>query len=211
MSGKHVYRLVVHTRLGGARQVYLIPGKGYSYKRGKTGRAKMTAPQIEEGKRWARRRAARSTRVIGPQQWPFLVLGDTAWPTSKRLLRALNTTGRRRRRMVKIISGLRTPHEAWALRQAWNRYQHGGPHANLAAPCCSKYGTSTTVHSWGSCGRDPWSNHADGNAADCGTVTSSGTYRSLADDKKARRIFESLGGCFPVRSPQYEPWHAEMR
>ena len=203
MSGKRVYRLVVHTRLGGARQVYLIPGKGYSYKRGKTGRAKMTAPQIEEGKRWAKRRAARSVRVVAPKQWPFLVLGDTAWPTNKRLLRALNTTGRRRRRMVRIVSGLRTPHEAWELRM---RYLDGA--GNTAARCCTRYAGK---HTWSQCGKDPWSNHASGNAADCGTVTAGGTYRSLADDKKARRIFESLGGCFPVRSPQWEPWHAEMR
>ena len=47
MTGKRVYRVVAHTRLGGARQVYLIPRKGYSYKRGKTGRAKMTAPEVE--------------------------------------------------------------------------------------------------------------------------------------------------------------------
>ena len=203
MAGKRVYRLVVHTRLGGARQVYLIPGKGYSYKRGKTGRAKMTAPQIEEGKRWAKRRAARSTRVIGPKQWPFVVLGDTAWPTNKRLLRALNTTGRRRRRMIRIVSGLRTPHEAWVLRMAMLNGT-----GNTAAKCCLKY---SGKHSWANCGKQPQSNHASGNAADCGTVTSNGTYRSLADDKKARRIFESLGGCFPVRSPQWEPWHAEMR
>ncbi len=203
MSGKHVYRLVVHTRLGGARQVYLIPGKGYSYKRGKTGRAKMTAPQIEEGKRWAKRRAARSTRVIGPKQWPFLVLGDTAWPTNKRLLRALNTTGRRRRRMVRIVSGLRTPREAWELRML---YLDGA--GNTAARCCTRYAGK---HTWSQCGKDPWSNHADGNAADCGTVTAGGTYTSLANDKKARRIFENLGGCFPVRSPQWEPWHCEMR
>lgn len=202
MSGKHVYRLVVHTRLGGARQVYLIPGKGYSYKRGKTGRAKMTAPQIEEGKRWAKRRAARSTRVIGPKQWPFVVLGDTAWPTNKRLLRALNTTGRRRRRMIRIVSGLRTPHEAWVLRMAMLNGT-----GNTAAKCCLKY---SGKHSWANCGKQPQSNHASGNAADCGTVTSNGTYRSLADDKKARRIFESLGGCFPVRSPQWEPWHSEI-
>ena len=203
MTGKRVYRVVVHTRLGGARQVYLIPRKGYSYKRGKTGRAKMTAPEVEQAKRWAKRRAARDIRVIGPTQWPFLVLGDTAWPTNKRLLRALNATGRRRRRTIRIVSGLRTPHEAWELRM---RYLDGT--GNTAARCCTKY---SGAHTWSQCGKNPLSNHASGNAADCGTVTSGGLYRSLANDTKARRIFESLGGCFPVRSPQYEPWHAEMR
>ena len=212
MSGKkRVYRLVVTTRLGGTRLVYRDRRGRFSYKRGQSGRTRMTAPQIEQGKAWAKRRAARKVRVVGPQLWPFLVLADGArWPTNKRLLRALNATGQRRRRVIRIVSGLRTPHEAWELRQAWNRYQHGGPPANLAAPCCSKYGTSTTVHSWANCGRDPWSNHADGNAADCGTVTSGGTYRSLANDRKARRIFVDLGGCFPVTNP-WEPWHCEMR
>ena len=203
MSGKRVYRVVVHTRLGGARQVYLIPRKGYSYKRGKTGRAKMTAPEVEQAKRWAKRRAARDVRIVGRAQWPFLVLGDTQWPTSKRLLRALNTTGRRRRRTIRIVSGLRTPHEAWELRMRYLRGQ-----GNTAARCCTRY---SGQHSWAACGKNPLSNHASGNAADCGTVTAGGTYRSLADDKKARRIFESLGGCFPVRSPQWEPWHGEMR
>lgn len=57
----------------------------------------------------------------------------------------------------------------------------------------------------------PWSNHADGNAADCGTINgATGNYTSLASDGKARRIFEKLGGCFPVTNP-WEPWHAEMR
>ena len=200
---RRIYRLVVTTRLGGARQVYLIPHEGFSYKRGKTGRAKMTALEIEAGKKWAKRRLARSCRTIGPDQWPFLVLGDTAWPTNKTLLRALNHTGQRRRRVIRIVSGLRTPHEAWVLRM---RYLNG--QGNLAARCCSKY---SGKHSWEQCGKDPWSNHADGNAADCGTMTGiKGTYTSLANDGKARRIFERLGGCFPVTSP-WEPWHAEMR
>lgn len=203
MSGKR-FRLVVTTRLGGTRQVYLIPHKGFSYKRGKTGRAKMTAPQIEDGKKWARRRLVRAVRVIAPGQWPFLVLASGAhWPTNKALLRALNATGKGRRRLVKIVSGMRTPRQAWELRMAYLRGT-----GNTAARCCSRY---TGQHSWQSCGKDPWSNHADGNAADCGTLTGiKGTYTSLASDTKARRIFEKLGGCFPVVDP-WEPWHGEMR
>ena len=202
-GNKRVYRLVVTTRLGGARMVYVSRDGSYSYKRGKTGRAKMTPAQIEAGKKWAKKRLARSVRVVGPGQWPFLTLGSTAWPTNKKLLRALNMTGMKRRRMVKIVSGLRTPHEAWELRML---YLDGA--GNTAARCCTRY---SGKHTWSQCGKDPWSNHADGNAADCGTVTANGTYRSLADDKKARRIFEKLGGCFPVRTPQFEPWHCELR
>ncbi len=203
MTHKRAYRLVVVTRLGGARMVYRSAEGRFSYRRGKTGRAKMTALEIEAGKKWARRRLVRSTRTVGPDQWPFLVLGDTAWPTNKRLLRALNATGKGRRRLIRIVSGLRTPREAWVLRM---RYLNG--QGNLAARCCSRY---SGKHSWESCGKDPWSNHADGNAADCGTLTGiKGTYTSLANDKKARRLFEKLGGCFPVVSP-WEPWHAEMR
>ena len=192
--------------------LYLIPGRGYSYRRGKHGRARMTAPEAEQARRWAQRRLARHIRVVAPKQWPFLQLVDgAAWPTNRALLRALNTTGRRRRRVIRIVSGLRTPREAWALRDRWNRSQHGGPPANLAAPCCSKYGRATTIHTSSQCGKDPWSNHADGNAADCGTVSGrTGNYQSLANDGRAARIFRSLGGCFPVVDP-WEPWHCEMR
>ena len=201
-KNKRVFRLMVVARLGGARLVYVSRDGRYSYKRGKTGRAKMTARQIQLGKQWAKRRAARQVRVVGPNQWPFLVVSDTQWPTNKRLLRALNATGQGRRRVIKIISGLRTPHEAWVLRMA---YLAG--RGNLAARCCTRY---SGRHTWEQCGKDPWSNHADGNAADCGTVTAKGKYRSLADDAKARQIFIKHGGCFPVVDP-WEPWHAEMR
>ncbi len=202
--GARRFRLVVVTALGGARMVYRTPDGQYTYKRGDHGRAKMTAQQVEGGKKWARRRLARSIRVVGPGQWPFLALAKgTAWPTSKALLRALNHTGQQRRRVIRIVSGLRTPHEAWVLRMRWLHHE-----GNLAARCCSKY---SGIHSWEQCGKDPWSNHASGNAADCGTVTGiKGTYTSLANDEKARRIFEKMGGCFPVVSP-WEPWHAEMR
>ena len=205
MADKRRYRVVVTTRLGGTRQLYLIPGKGFSYRRGNTGRANMTARQVEQAKKWAARRAARNVRVVNRRQWPFLQLAAGArWPTNKRLLRALNDTARHRRRIIRIISGLRTPHEAWVLRM---RYLNGTGH--LAARCCSKYDRQT--HTWEQCGKDPYSNHADGNAADCGTVTGrTGRYTSLASDGKARRLFEARGGHFPVVSP-WEPWHAEMR
>jgi len=81
----------------------------------------------------------------------------------------------------------------------------------LIRPYALAVSLATLVIVWSACGKDPWSNHADGNAADCGTINgATGNYTSLASDGKARRIFEKLGGCFPVTNP-WEPWHAEMR
>ena len=64
VADKRRFRVVVTTRAGGARQVYLIPGKGFSYKRGNTGRANLTARQVQQAKKWAARRAARKVRVV---------------------------------------------------------------------------------------------------------------------------------------------------
>ncbi len=205
MPSKRVHTVAVHRRIGGVRQLFLIPGKGFSYKRGERGRARMTAAEVDQAKKWARRRRAKGVRVTGPlHKWLFLDrAAGVVWPTNRRLLRALNATGRRRRRVIRIISGMRTPYQAWQLRMA---YLQG--RGNTAARCCSRY---SGQHSWSACGKDPWSNHADGNAADCGTINgATGNYTSLASDGKARRIFEKLGGCFPVTNP-WEPWHAEMR
>lgn len=201
MSGD--YRVVVTTRFGGARQLYRRPG-GFTYRRGKTTHALMTAPQVEAAKKWAKKRLARSVRVVGPRQSLFLLYGEgVRAPTNRRLVAALNETARKRRRFIRVISGLRTPHEAWVLRM---KYLSGT--GNLAARCCSKY--DRQKHSWADCGKNPWSNHADGNAADCGTVSASGRYRSLASDRKAKRIALKLGIVFPVTDP-WEPWHAEFR
>ncbi len=203
---KRVHTVAVHRRIGGVRQLFLIPGRGFSYRRGKTGRARMTPAEVQQAKKWANRRNAKAVRVAGPlHRWLFLDRGTgVVWPTNKRLLRALNATGRRRRRVVRIISGMRTPRQAWELRMAFLQGR-----GNTAARCCSKYAGQ---HSWEACGRDPWSNHADGNAADCGTINgATGAYTSLGLDRRAKRIFLKLGGHFPVMSPQQEWWHAEMR
>jgi len=197
------YRVVATTRFGGRRLVYHLGEGRYSWRRGKTGKVWLTAQQSEAAKKWVTKRLGKNVRMVGPGQYPFLELAAGArWPTNKRLLRALNKVGQVLRRSIRIISGLRTPHEAWVLRM---RYLAG--RGNLAARCCSRY---TTAHSWAQCGKDPWSNHADGNAADCGVIGRTGGYTSLASNRKARREFQRLGGHFPVVSP-YEPWHAEMR
>ena len=196
------YRVVVTTRFGGARQVYRV-GDGYSYRRGKKGRAFMSALEVDGAKRWAKRRLAKGVRMVGPDRHPFIVYPEGVHPpTNKNLLRAVNATGRKRRRFVRCVSGMRTPRQAWELRMLFLDGR-----GNTTARCCSRY---SGKHSWESCGRDPWSNHADGNAMDCGTVDKRGVYRSLADDGKARKIAEKLGIVFPVVNP-WEPWHCEFR
>ncbi len=204
------YRVAVTTRFGGTHQVYVQPGPGrrFSYRRGKKGRGLMNALEVEAAKAWARRRLARRVRVAGPDDWLFLELAAGArWPTNRRLLKGLEATGRQTRQVVRIISGLRTAREAWDLRQRWVRYRQGrGPRANLAAPCCSRYGHAEVLHSWAQCGKDPWSNHADGNAADCGVVNGrTGGYTSL-DAAPAGQVARRHGIGFPVDG---EPWHAE--
>ena len=196
------FRVAGDTRFGHRRLVYARPD-GFSWRRGARGRAWMSAHDAKRAKQWARRRRATQVRVYQAGQFPFLDLSPgAAWPTNRRLLRLLNVVGQRRARMVLIISGLRTPHEAWVLRMRWLDRK-----GNLAARCCSRY---EGKHSWEQCGKDPWSNHADGNAADCGTVSGRGRYVSLADDAKARRIADKVGLGFPVVDP-WEPWHVELR
>ncbi len=202
MSGDR-YRVVATTRFGGRRLVYYRGDGNYSWRKGKRGREWMTPSQADTAKRWCARKMAKNPRAVPTGKHPFLELAPGAvWPTNRDLLRALNGTGQRRRRTVKIISGMRTPRQAWELRMAMLNGT-----GNTAARCCTKY---SGLHSWDQCGKNPQSNHAGGNAADCGTLTSKGEYTSLASDRRARRIFQRLGGCFPVTSP-WEPWHAEMR
>lgn len=197
------YRVVATTRFGGRRLVYYVGQGRFSWRRGKAGRAWMSPAKADAAKKWVAKHLGKNSRPVPAGRYPFLELAEgAAWPTNEGLLRALNRTGQRRQRTIKIISGLRTPREAWVLRM---KMLDGT--GNTAARCCSRY---TGRHSWAACGKDPWSNHADGNAADCGVIGRTGGYTSLASDRKARRLFENAGGCFPVTSP-WEPWHAEMR
>ena len=197
------YRVVVTTRFGGVRQLYRV-GDGYSYRRGKKGRAFMSALEVDGAKRWAKRRLAKGVRMVGPDRQPFIVYPEGVHPpTNKNLLRAVNATGRKRRRLIRCVSGMRTPRQAWELRMLFLDGRGA-----TAALCCTKY---SGTHSWADCGKNPQSNHADGNAMDCGTIDKHGTYRSLGLDQKAKRIFLKLGGCFPVMSPQPEWWHCEFR
>ncbi len=198
------YRVAATTRIAGNRRLIYRQPDGFTWRRGKHGRAWMSGSEADAAKRWAHRRLAKNVKAYPAGRHPFLELVKGAhWPTDKRLLRALNRTGQRRGRTIRIISGLRTPHEAWVLRM---RFLSG--RGNLAARCCSRY---SGKHSWDQCGRDPWSNHADGNAADCGTVSGlTGAYTSLASDSQARSLANKFGIVFPVIDP-WEPWHAEMR
>lgn len=199
------YRVAATTRLAGNRRLIYRHPDGFSWRKGKTGRQWMSAGEADAAKKWAARRLAKNVKAYPAGRHPFLELAKGArWPTNRRLLRALNRTGQARRRTVRIISGLRTPHEAWLLRM---RFLHGT--GNTAARCCTRY---AGVHTWAECGKNPQSNHADGNAADCGVISGlTGAYTSLGLDAKARRLAYRFGIYFPVMSPQQEWWHAELR
>lgn len=191
------FRVVATTRLG-RRRLVLHTGSGYSWRRGQ---AAMTVKQAAGARRWANRRRARTVDVLRKGQWAFLSKnGNTEWPKNRRLLRKLNRVGRRRRLRVHIVSGQRTPWQAWQLRM---NYLHNG--SPLAARCCSRF---DGVHSWADCGKDPWSNHADGNAADCGLILRSGRYQSIGLDRRARRLMRRLRLCLPVGHG--EVWHVEI-
>lgn len=202
MTRRRRFRLVVTTRLG-SRWLVKRRDSGFTLRGG--GRITMTAGEVERAKKWAKRRRVRSLRVLEPGEWAFLSKADTAWPTQRRLLVKLNKVGRRTHRRVHIISGLRTPREAWVLRM---RYLNG--HGNLAARCCLTY---SGVHTWAACGKQPQSNHADGRAADVGVITRSGGYLSLGLWRRSRKATYRVGLTFPILrrlgSPVDEWWHVE--
>lgn len=187
---------VANTRFGRVRQIYAT-GSGYSTHRGTR---LMTTAQGDGVRAWAQRRPwITGVSVQAASERPFLVLKPgAAWPTNTALLRGLNAVGRGRGLRIVVISGLRTPREAWELRQ---RYLSGT--GNLAARCCTRY---TGPHTWNDCGKNPQSNHADGNAADVNLIMPDGTWLSLAKDRRARRLCTKHGIWFPVTS---ELWHAE--
>lgn len=131
-------------------------------------------------------------------KYPFVVC-DVA-PPGDAVMRRLNKVGKRLGRYVKIISGDRTPYQAWVLRM---RYLNGT--GNLAALCCGNGGR----HSWAACGKSPRSNHARGAAADCGIVHSGRGvgYTSIGLWPNARTAMRAEGLCLPVGG---EAWHAEV-
>lgn len=187
MADKRRYRVAATTRFGGRRLIYWHGGARFSWFRGKSGKAWMTARAADAAKRWAGRRLAKDVKAYPPGRYPFLELASgTMWPSDKRLLRRLNQVGAHMHRTIRIISGRRTLAQQRALWERYQRYLNGGPYANLAA-----YPNE----------RAP---HIRGVAADCGVIGRTGSYTSLGLNSKARRKAERLGLRALVPG---EPWH----
>lgn len=180
------WRVVATTRFGGVRIIYRLNGGGYSWNPKKGSRAVLTAHQVTEAKKWAKRHAAKTVRTVPLDGWTHLRLDpSTRWPTDQALLRRLNRVGRRLNRIVYIKSGHRNLSEQWGF---WNHYQrYGSPVAaypNANAP------------------------HIRGVAADCGIIDRRGNYSSLGLNPKARRLAERFGLAAWVGG---EPWHIQRR
>ena len=90
------WRVVATTRFGGVRIIYRLNGGGYSWNPKKGSRAVLTAHQVTEAKKWAKRHAAKTVRTVPLDGWTHLRLDpSTRWPTDQALLRRLNRVGRR--------------------------------------------------------------------------------------------------------------------
>lgn len=173
-----LFRVVAVTRFG-SRRLVRLSGDGFGYKKG---RVKMNAVQAEKAKRWAKARLARSVDIIPADQPAFVELAPgAAWPKDRKLVARLNAVGKRRKRLVRIVSGYRSLEAQAALYRA---YKAGT--GNLAAY------------------PNPNAPHVRGVAADCGTVDAKGRYRSLGLDSTAAKVARSLG--LSARVPG-EPWH----
>lgn len=159
-----------------------------------------TKAEVRDAIRWGERTGV---AVFGTtSEYPFLVkASDTKWG-SPDLARRMNELGRRRKRYIHVTAFLRSSRQQWKLRML---YLQG--RGNLAARCCSKY--DRTQHSWRECGKDSWSNHFRGNAADIGVIASGrdGARVDVGSDSKCRKIMKALGTCLPVGG---EPWHIEV-
>ncbi len=127
-----------------------------------------------------------------------VVMAPGATPPGADLMRRLRQVAAFIHLTIKIISGDRTPYQAWVLRM---RYLNGT--GNLAALCCWQRGR----HSWSSCGKSPRSNHARGKAADCGVILR-GRYVSIGKYGPARSAMRKFGLCLPVGNG--EIWHTEV-
>ncbi len=125
-------------------------------------------------------------------------------PAGKELMRRAGVASQIMRLPLLIVSGDRTPYQAWQLRM---KYLRGT--GNLAARCCRYSG----AHSWSACGKTPTSNHARGKAIDCGWLTSSG-YKSFMLVPGALNAARKAGMKAPMWPPwggRIEAWHMENR
>ena len=172
--------------------------KKFTLSRDAKHRVRLTAGEAEKAAKWAKRRPTVSWTRVSDGRFPFVSLADGARPCNDDLMKRLNQVGKGIQKRVHIVSGDRNPYEAWRLRQGW---VHRRPGFNLAARCCSKYSGG---HSWSSCGKDPWSNHARGQAADCGVLDPN--YRSIGYHAGARKWLRKLDCALVVPG---EKWHVE--
>lgn len=158
-----------------------------------------SAAEAKQAVAWGKRKGL--AMYVTTSKFPFIVLDkDTYWGNPK-LAGRLDRLGELRERYVWVGEFKRTAHRQWQLRML---YLSG--EGNNAARCCSKY--DLEPHTWKQCGKDSWSNHADGNAADASILHSGrgGPYTNLGNDQKSRAIMHRLDLCLPVPD---EPWHAE--
>lgn len=164
----------------------------------------LNAKQAAQALKWVKAKGW-SPYVAKDGEFPFVRKEDNGvtMPGDKHLLRKLNELGRRRKRLVIVVSGYRDDHAQWVLRMRYLRGQ-----GNNAARCCLKY--DWEQHSWHDCGKQSQSNHSQpprGHAVDCGLLLPRG-YESIGDcGRKVRRIMRDLGLCLPVPG---EAWHTEV-
>ena len=139
----------------------------------------------------------------GPVAGGDVRLRAGARPAGVELMRRIGVASELMRLPLLVVSGDRSPYEAWVLRM---RQLNGT--GNLAALCCG----NRYRHSWASCGKTPRSNHARGLAVDCGWVTGRG-YRSFMLVPGAYRVAVAAGVMAPLWSPwngRIEPWHMTL-
>lgn len=156
---------------------------------------------------WQKKNKQTVDGIVGKATWRSLgynlkqppgkvTLANGAKPAGDALMNRLRQVARDIGKEIRVISGDRTPYQAWTLRM---RYLNGT--GNLAARCCTRY---SGKHSWSACGKNPTSNHARGRAVDCGVMNPG--YRSIGYYQPARNAMRKRGLCLPVGG---EPWHVE--
>lgn len=201
MAGREWRCLARDTRTNRVARVYRKQRRGFT-RNPKSSRLAKVKPRLMSKReadlaiRWGREKGLAVYATKSRHPW---VVCDVA-PPGEPVMRRLDDVGRLLGRYVKVISGDRTPYQAWQLRM---RYLEG--RGNLAALCCHISGR----HTWQQCGKSPRSNHARGQAADCGVVHSGRAtgYTNIGAWPGARTAMRKVDLCLPVPG---ENWHAEV-
>ncbi len=186
MSTDRKFRAVATTRFGGVRLIKRTKD-GFAWRGSpKNTSILMTAREADAAQKWAKKKKAKTFRILRPGEYSHLRLDPTTkWPLDKKLLRRLNAVGRKISRIIYIKSGHRTLAEQTYF---WNHYQkYGWPRAaypNSGAP------------------------HIRGVAADCGVLDRKGNYSSLGLNPSAKKAAETLGLRMWVGG---EPWHIQRQ